>query len=183
MSTTEKNADTVTASQLCEIANINPGTLRVWKSRLRESGIELLPESDDGWTRYTFMDAMRIMIIGRVAEMNTSALGTTPHILRQIALGTKYLTGFRNDIAYLIISTGMLGEIIPTTPRGSPGSKKGDGRKVYIPGTLYCDIVKGSELKETLADPDRYVSIVINLDEIENHIKEKWPDLNSQKSG
>src|SRR5476649_2892827 len=38
---------------------------------------------------------------------------------------------------------GMLGEIIPVTPRGSPGTKKGEGRKVYVPGALYDDIEIG----------------------------------------
>jgi hypothetical protein len=79
--------------------------------------------------------------------------------------------GFKNDVAYLVISTGMLGEIIPVTPRGSPGTKKGEGRKVYVPGALYDDIVKGSDLAKTLAKPDRYVSIVINLDNIEKRVK------------
>jgi hypothetical protein len=111
-------------------------------------------------------DAIRLAVCTSLVES-----GISPQRAGQLSSIWTGLHGFKNDVTYLVISTGMLGEIIPSTPYGGAGTKIGEGRKVYVPGTLYDDIIKGSDLVKTLADPDRYVSIVINLDNIEFSVK------------
>jgi hypothetical protein len=165
---------TVTASQACRIARLNTGTLRVLKSRWQGTATEVLPEGDGKWTRYSFKDVLRLTVIARLAEIGISTLEGGP-LAAQMLGSTEYLHGFRDDVAYLVVSTGMLGEIIQTTPRGAPAAKSGAGKKIYAPGILYPSLIKGADLAAVVADPDRYVSVIVNLDEVERHVKANWP--------
>lgn len=158
---------TITTSQLCEIADITPEQIRTWKARWRERGISLLPGSD-GWTRYTFVQVMQITLIAELSELKTNPIDTAQHVLN--------LHGFRGEDAYLVISSGMLGRILPTSPRGAPAPSRDEGAKHHEFGMLYSDVVKASELAPFLSDSDRYASIVYNLTNLERRLKAAWPD-------
>lgn len=145
---------TVNADTLFRITGINPGTLQ---------GTDILSDGDD----YTKADAVMLLFVARLAEA-----GISPST---IARAIQNIHGFKNDTAWLVISTGALSEIIQPSPCGEPGTKPGKSTRVHNPGVLHFKTVKGSKLKRIIKNPKRYVSIIVNLDEIEKHVKAEWP--------
>ncbi len=173
--------ETITASQLCTIAGIDPSTLRVWKARWQESEVPFLSMTDRSWSRYTFADTMRVAVLARLAEvgLTVSKLKRSPSVLRTVT----HLKAFRDDAAYLVISTGYLASIIPHTPRGAPANKMEDLPKVHLPGELHGSIVRGAEILQVVTDPNRFVSLIINLDLLEQHVKRNWPGTEAPQIG
>lgn len=112
-------------------------------------------------------DAIRLAVCAELVDM-----GLSPETAGKLAAVWVGLHGFKNDVAYLVVSAGNLGEVVPPTPRGSPGTKKGGDTKVHVPGVLYEEIVKATDLTKVLDNPDRHVSIVISVDNLENRVKE-----------
>lgn len=89
---------------------------------------------------------------------------------------------FKQGKAFLVISTGYLGRIIPSTPRGGPGASDDDCTPIHVPGHLYSDIVSENELTELLAHGDRHVSIVICLDSLLARVDKAWVEINRGES-
>lgn len=166
----EFQGQTLTASQICEVANIGQATFRVWKSRWRDKGIDIFPTSGNGWTRYSFADAMRLTVIVRLAEVFPGVHQQSDEGDAIVLYALKNIRGFKDDDAYFVVSTGALGEVI-SDGRAKAGTKQ----KIYMPGAVFPTVVKGRDLGHLLSDPHRYVSIVINLNAVETHVKECWP--------
>jgi hypothetical protein len=106
-------------------------------------------------------DAIRLALCAALVDA-----GLSPE---QAGAFTQVAHGFKKDAAYLVVSE--LGEIIPATPRGAPGTKKGEGIKVRTPGVLHSEIVKAADLAKKLDDPDGRAVTVINLDNRERWVK------------
>lgn len=84
---------------------------------------------------------------------------------------------FKRGKAFLVISTGYLGRVIPPTPRGGPGASDEDCTPIHVPGHLYSDIVPENELAALLAGEDRHVSIVICLDSLLARVDKAWAEI------
>lgn len=162
---------TITASELCSIADITPVTLRSWRARWKDRGLNILPEAE-GWSRYTFLQAMQVTLIADLTYLGLHPANTAG--TEDIAIHLAGLYGFQDDTAFLVISTGNLGRIIPTSPRGQPAPSRDEGTKVYVPGQTYSDIVRGRDLGQFLADPDKFVSVVCNLSLLEERVGKAW---------
>jgi len=141
-----------------------------------------LPGGQGKTRRWTFLDAMRLAILIDVADaqLPLSGIGDSEkwhgeieNWLNEVDRHTKWIHGFTDDSAFLIIRYG-LHEMIQSTPRGSPPSKMGGGIKVLQPGLLDSDVVRWSKLANHLASPDGRLFVVIPLSQIEQRIRTIW---------
>jgi len=164
---------TLTSAELCRRLGVQRSRVEQWVNR----GL-IKPESDEGQgksRRWTFREAMRLTILIDVADANLplQSVGEHSQLLTEIDRHAKWIHGFENEPAFLVVGYGPV-ELIPSTPRGSPGIKKGEGIKVFIPGQLDSDIVRPSKLMEILMSPDDRLFIVIPLEQVERRVREVW---------
>lgn len=153
---------------ICQALDISSARVEQWVSR---GHIEPKKPTTPGKTReWTLPDTMRLAVLAELVDAGLDAAKVKHHV----QLG---FSGFNDDQAYLLISTGSLAELVPPTPRGGPGSRKGEGAKIFTPGELYSDIVKGRDLASELASDDRRVSIVINLDNTFARVQKAWSEI------
>ncbi len=147
---------TLTIHQVAKATDMSKHQIGAWISRgyFKPSKGEVEP----GKAReFTIQDAVRL---GTMVEL--ARLGINP---ADAAVFTQGLTGFRDHVAFLVISQGPLDLPTIQTPEG--------------PGIFYdpdypmkrFDIVKAKDLTDVLLDPRRRASAVVNLDEVEKRVK------------
>lgn len=154
-----------TLKQITDALNISRARVEQWIARdfFRTPHKPIFGAARD----WQIEDAIRLAVCAALVDS-----GLSPEKAGKLSSIWVGLHGFKDDAAFLVVSTGMLGEIIPATRRGTPGTKKGVGQKVYVPGEYYDDVVKATEITKVLADPDRYTSIVISIDNVEKRVKQ-----------
>lgn len=155
-------------SQVCNELGISKRRVEQWISR----GI-LKPDNETvaGSARLiTFSDAIRIVAIDRLLEagvpLEDAARCRIPH-----------LHAFKDESAYLVLRTGFMLEIIPTTRRGDPPPKIGEGRPVHKHGYFDSEIVPESHVFDLITDPKSFASVVLPLKSIEDKVNAAWAAL------
>lgn len=117
-------------------------------------------------------DALSLLAL---ADLDEAGLAPS-HIYREVQRLDRYQTR-----TCLVISTGHLGRLIPSTPRGGPGASDEDCTPVHMPGRLYHDIVPLDRMYEVLADKQRHVTIILNLDHLKDRVDEAWQRAASEQ--
>ncbi len=120
----------------------------------------------------TFTDAAKLLVL---KDLGDAGLLDQVDSLESLSCHLNHLHGLKDDKAVLVIGYSAV-EIIPPTERGAPGTRKGSGKKVFVPGAawLSSEIIKLLDLPAYISDPDHRVSIVILLDQIEERVKAAW---------
>lgn len=165
--------NTVRLRSLCQALNLSTARAEQWISRgyfkPSESGVA-------GRAReLTKKDAGQLLALSDLVDAGFDAA----HIYREV----QHLHLFQRGKAFLVVSTGYLGRIIPSTPRGGPGAKAEDCLPIYVPGHLYSDIVAHGDLPKVLAQKQRHVSIVVCLDHLLSRIEKAWREIERTQSG
>lgn len=105
--------------------------------------------------RWTKKEALDLLLLCDLMELGVDAREAAKHIRGWVL--------FADQDAFLVLSTGKLWEVIPTTERGAATAEQGEGRAVHKPGCIQSDIVKKSDLSAFLSDRRRHAAAVINL--------------------
>lgn len=124
--------------------------------------------------RWTEAEALRLALLLDMMELGLNARDVAPHLTS--------MHGFHDDVAFLVISVGALGEIIQTSERGADTSSSGDGVSAHMSGRLYSDIVRGRDLADYLKDERRFASAVLNLDARQAAIRNIFKAANGYRS-
>ena len=153
--------NTISTRELCKGLSISKSRLDQWVAR---DLITPKMETSAGPTgrQWDKSEAIKVAAFDRLLEAGVNAARA------KVAL--KFIHGFHDEAAILVMSTGMVGRIIPSTPIGSPASKDEDCNKVHMPGNFKFEVVRASRISEYLANPDFYASVVVNLNNIEARV-------------
>ncbi|MCF7746992.1 hypothetical protein GLP43_05350 [Sulfitobacter sp. M39] len=150
--------NTISTRELCKGLSISKSRLDQWVARdLIAPKMET--SAGPSGRQWDITEAIKIATFDRLLEIGVSAAHA------KVAL--QHIYGFKDDEVFLVLSTGMVGRIIPSTPRGSPTPTDDECTKVHMPGHFDYELVRGSELGQFLSNPDFYGSVVISLDNIE----------------
>lgn len=157
---------TISSRDLYRAIGVNSGRI---EQLLHRGIIEIEDKPGRGKSRrWTEAEARILIILCDLMELGIDARDAATHI--------KRLHLFHNDVAFLVLSTGRLGEIVPTSERGSKPPEHGSGVAVHRPGHIYSDIVKKSELVDFLLNDNRFASAVINLDARLKFFQKVWDE-------
>ncbi len=161
--------DTVRLRPLCYALGFNATRPEQWISRgylqLSEAGVP-------GRARQlTKGDAVKLLALAELVDAGFDAA--------KVWYEVRYIPLYKSE-TFLVISTGRLGLIIPTSERGSPAPTDDECRRVHVPGRLYSTKVPREKLLETITDPNRYVSVIISLDNLKSRVNEAWSKIESK---
>lgn len=154
-------ANTISTRELCKGLSISKSRLDQWVAR---DLIAPKMETSAGplGRQWDKSEAIKVAAFDRLLEAGVNAA--------QAKVALQFIHGFQDEAALLVMSTGMVGRIVPSTPRGSPASQDEDCKKVHMPGNFEFDVVRASRISEYLANPDFYASVVVNLNNIEARV-------------
>ncbi len=155
-------------SAICKELDLPKGRVEQWGHR----GLLVFDnETKPGAAREcTKADAARIAMLGYLSNSGVSVEAAA----KQIAQAMKHLFLFTGEKSFLVISSSRTGEIIPPTPRGGPGTKKGEGIQIVTDPHFLANAVRERDLASHLGNPEFDYSLVFDLTEIEARIDEFW---------
>ena len=116
--------ETVSHSQLCAGLNLSRARVDQWIAR---GLLRLETESSQGRAReWTKGDAMKLAALSDMADAGLPLDKVAPHV--------QFLTGFKNEPAYLVVYYGVV-RIMATSRRGAPINP--DGVDAIVPGIAW----------------------------------------------
>lgn len=170
--------DSFTKRQAARAADISPFQLDQWVSR---GYVAPVRSPEPGKARqYTLSDIMSIATLAELMRVGINPTTSAPWLLPVL----QHLHGFKDDQAVLVVWQGPA-DLIPSSNRGDPAPKvlRTEGgwtrlnpgaSKFYDPDRPPCssNIVRPSELPEMLRDPDKRSFIMVNLNHVEERVRE-----------
>lgn len=161
--------ETVRLRPLCRALGFNATRPEQWISRgylhLSEAGVP-------GRARQlTKGDAVKLLALAELVDAGFDAA--------KVHYEVRYLPLYKSE-TFLVISTGRLGLIIPASERGYPAPSDEECTRVHVPGRIYSINVSRENLLETITDPNRYVSVIISIDNLLSRVNEAWAKIESK---
>lgn len=161
--------ETVRLRPLCYALRLNATRPEQWISRgylqLSEAGVS-------GRARQlTKEDAVKLLALAELVDAGFDAA--------KVQYEVRYLPLHKSE-TFLVISTGRLGLIVPPSARGAPAPGVDECARVHVPGRLYSTSVPREKLLETITDPNRFVSVIISLDNLLRRVDEAWSIIESK---
>jgi hypothetical protein len=165
--------DTVRLRPLCYALGFNATRPEQWISRgyfkPSEAGVP-------GRAReLTKDDALKLLVLVELVDAGIDAAA----IHRDI----RFLHRFRGERAFLVISRGEIGLIIPATERGSPAPTDDECTRVSLPpGHYRSDVVSESDLLRVITDPHKSVSFVVNLNRLYERVNAAFEEIAAKEA-
>lgn len=150
--------ETISTRQLCNGLGLSKSRLDQWVARDLISPEREATAGPSG-RKWSKEEAIKVAVFDRLLEAGVSAAHA------KVAL--QFIHGFTDDTAFLVMSTGLVGRIIPSSSRGAPAPSDDESAKVHTPGQFDYDVIRGRDLGKHLSNQDFYASIVVNLETIE----------------
>lgn len=160
--------DTVRLRPLCYALGFNATRPEQWISR------GYFKPSDPGVPgrarELTKADAVKLLALVELVDAGFDAAAVYREVQR--------LYGFKKERAFLVISRGNIGFIIPSSERGKPAPTQDECTRVWLPpGHFKSDIVPASELLNEITDPHKSVCVVVSLDRLAEKVDAAWEKI------